>query len=148
MRTLMPILRPARLFNWPDNRIIDRLFDDFAAPSHLEKKHWVPTIDVAESDSAFTVKAEVPGMDKNDLDITLTDGLLTIKGEKKNGHKEEEKNYHLIERSYGSFSRTLRLPVDVEMSRVDAKYKDGVLTIMLPKAEETMPKKIEVNSEK
>ena len=148
MRTLMPILRPARFPNWPDHNLLSRFFEDFAAPNHLSERNWVPSIDVAENDSAFTVKAEVPGMDKNDLDITLTDGLLTIKGEKKNEHKEEEENYHLVETSYGSFSRTLRLPTDVEMSKVDAKYKDGVLTIVLPKAEETTPKKIEVNSEK
>jgi HSP20 family protein len=149
MRTLMPILRPTRFANWPERSFVDRFFDDFFPEKHLdETRAWMPSIDVAESDDAFTVKAEVPGMDKNDLDITLTDGLLTIKGEKKNERKEEKENYHLMESSYGSFSRTLRLPVDVELNAVDAKYKDGVLTIVLPKAEKVQPKKIEVTGEK
>jgi HSP20 family protein len=148
MRTLMPILRPARLFGWPDNTIADRFFGEFAPRRYEEnEKTWVPRIDVSENETAFTVKAEVPGMDKKDLDITLTDGLLTIKGEKKHGRDVEEENYHLIESSYGSFSRTLKLPVDVDTSRVDAKYKDGVLTVVLPKAEEAVPRKIEVTSE-
>jgi len=148
MRNLMPILRPTRFFHWPDNNLIDRFFEDFAPSNHLEEKNWVPSIDVSENDSAFTVKAEVPGMDKDDLDITLTDGLLTLKGEKKHERNEEEENYHIVESRYGSFSRTLKLPVDVEMSRIDAKYKDGVLTIVLPKTEEKAPRKIEVNTEK
>ena len=149
MRTLMPMLRPTQFLNWPDNNIVDRFFEDFASRDHIGgEKAWTPSMDVSENENAFTVKAEVPGMDKKDIDITLTDGLLTIKGEKKSERNEAEENYHLVESSYGSFSRTLRLPVDVELSKVDAKYKDGILTIVLPKAEETMPKKIEVKSEK
>jgi HSP20 family protein len=101
---------------------------------------------VSESDKELIIKAEIPGMDKKDINITVSDGMLTIKGEKKHEKKEENEHYHRVERRYGAFSRTVRLPREVKAAKVDATYKDGVLSIKLPKSEAAKPKKIEVKS--
>jgi len=107
----------------------------------------VPTsFDVSQTEKELIVKAEVPGMDKKDININLSDGLLTISGEKKQEKEEENEKYHFVERSYGKFSRTMRLPAEVETDKADATYKDGVLKVTLPKSEATKPKKIEVKS--
>ncbi|MEE9402349.1 MAG: Hsp20/alpha crystallin family protein, partial [Desulfobacteria bacterium] len=92
------------------------------------------------------VKGEVPGMDKKDINITVSDGMLTIRGEKKHEKKEENEQYHRVERRYGAFSRTMRLPHEVEADKVDATYKEGVLSIRLPKSEAVEPKKIEIKT--
>jgi HSP20 family protein len=104
----------------------------------------LPAFDVSETDAEIIVKAELPGMDVKDIDITLTDGLLTIKGERKMEKEDKKENYHRIERQFGSFSRSLNLGVTVKGDAIDASYKDGVLTVTLPKAEENKPKRIEV----
>jgi HSP20 family protein len=90
------------------------------------------------------VKAEVPGLEPKDIDISLSDGLLTIKGEKKQEREEKEENYHLVERSYGSFARSIRLPNEVQSDKIDASYKNGVLKIVLPKSEEAKKKEIKI----
>jgi HSP20 family protein len=90
------------------------------------------------------VTAEIPGIDAKDLDVTLSDGILTVKGEKKQEKEDKGENYHRVERSYGSFHRSFRIPEKVESEKVDASYKDGVLKLTLLKAETSEPKKIEV----
>jgi HSP20 family protein len=85
-------------------------------------------------------------MDKKDINITVSDGMLTIKGEKKHEKNEENEHYHRVETRYGTFSRTMRLPTEVQADKVDATYKDGVLNITLPKSEAVEPKKIEIKS--
>jgi HSP20 family protein len=110
------------------------------------QKRWVPAFDIAETETEIVVKAELPGMDVKDIEITLTDGLLTIKGEKKREHEDKRENYHRIERQYGSFSRSVSLSKGVKADAIDAGYKDGVLTVTLPKAEEHKPRKIEVKN--
>jgi HSP20 family protein len=100
-------------------------------------------VDIAEEDDQYLVKVELPGVSKDDVKITMEGNLLTISGEKK-GQKETKKNYHALERSYGSFSRSFTLPTTVQGDKVAAEYKDGVLTINLPKAEEAKRKQIEV----
>ena len=97
-------------------------------------------MDVAETPEKVTVKAEVPGLDPKEIDISLVGDLLTIKGEKKSEREEKKENYHLVERSYGSFSRALRLPAAVDVDQIDAKYDQGVLTITCPKKEPVKPK--------
>jgi HSP20 family protein len=93
------------------------------------------------------VKAEVPGMDAKDVNITLNDGLLTIKGEKKVEKEEKDEGYHLTERRYGSFSRSIRLPSDIQSDKIKANYKNGLLTITMPKSEKAKTKEIKVKVE-
>jgi HSP20 family protein len=106
-----------------------------------------PSLDVSETKNDFVVKAELPGMDLKDIDVSLNDGMLTIRGEKKQEKEEKEENYHLIGRSYGTFSRSVSLPRDVNHDKVNASYKDGVLRVVLPKSEETKKKEIKIKVE-
>jgi len=97
---------------------------------------WSPRLDIAESEHAIEVKVELPGLEKKDIDISLDGEMLVIKGEKRHEKEEKGKKFHRIERSYGSFHRTLRLPVGVMADKIEAAYTDGVLIITLPKTEE------------
>jgi len=104
---------------------------------------WYPSVDISEETDAYTVKVEIPGINKNDVKITLQENVLTISGEKKQESETKDRNYHRVERNFGSFTRSFRLPM-VKGEKIDANYKDGVLTITLPKAEEAKAKEIEV----
>lgn len=147
MFALTPILRRTGLLNRPERDFFDRFFADFALPSiAFEDTEWMPAFDMSETDKELIVKGEVPGMDKKDINITVSDGMLTIRGEKKHEKKEENEHYHRVERRYGAFSRTMRLPHEVEADKVDATYKEGVLSIRLPKSEAVEPKKIEIKT--
>lgn len=106
--------------------------------------NWGLALDVAENDDAFVVTASVPGMKPDDLDITITDNVLTIKGEYKADETIEEEQYHIRERRYGSFGRSITLPVAVNADEVDANYENGVLILTVPKAEEVKPRRITV----
>ncbi len=105
---------------------------------------WLPAMDIRESKDAYTVTAELPGMSKKDFDIAVEDNVLTISGDRNLETEGEDENYHRIERSYGSFKRSFTLPIQVVQDKVDARYKDGILTIALPKAEEAKQRKIEI----
>ncbi|MGO8990193.1 MAG: Hsp20/alpha crystallin family protein [bacterium] len=122
-------------------RDMDRFWDSFLEGG-LRKRteeggEWLPSLDVAETKNELVVKAEVSGMDAKDIDISLSDGMLTIKGEKKQEKEEKEADYHLVERSYGSFTRFFQLPTGVQSDKISASYKNGVLTVILPKSEGT-----------
>ena len=93
------------------------------------------------------MKAELPGIDPKDIDISLNEGVLTIKGEKRQEREEKEEGYHLVERSYGSFTRSIRLPREVQSDKINASYKNGVLRITLPKSEEAKKKEIKIKVE-
>ena len=128
---------------------IDRLFEDaFVMPSRV----WAPTtewslaLDVAEDENGFIVKAAIPGVRPEDLDISLADNVLTIRGEVKADEEIKEEQYHVRERRYGAFSRSIRLPAPVDADHVEATYENGVLTLRIPKAEEVRPKKIAVRT--
>jgi len=132
-------------------REMDRLWEDFFSPSRAfplrsSGEEWTPAVDVAETADKLTVKAEIPGIDPKNIDISLTGDLLTIKGEKKSEREETKENYHLVERSYGSFSRSLRLPAAVVADKIEAKYEKGVLTISCPKKEPVKPKAIPIKT--
>ena len=103
-------------------------------------------LDVAERENEYVVKASLPGVDLNDLEITYTNNTLTIKGEVREEQELEEATYHLRERSYGSFARSITLPAGVESDKIEANYEAGVLTLRLPKAEEIKPKKIAIKA--
>jgi HSP20 family protein len=125
-------------------RRMDHLFDDFASdyrwPFSNGSNVPAPRVDVGETETEVTVEAELPGVDEKDIDVTLVDNLLTIKGEKKQEKEEKRKDYHLTERSYGSFSRSMALPFDADPDKIKAAFKDGVLTITLPKPPEIKAK--------
>jgi HSP20 family protein len=131
-------------------REMDRLWDDFFGPGRRALRpleaEWAPAIDVSETADQVMIKAEVPGMDAKNIDISLSGDILTIKGEKKSEREEKKENYHLVERSYGSFSRSLKLPAAVAADKIEASYKQGVLTITCPKKEEAKPKAIEIKA--
>ena len=147
MTALLPTIRRRALVGRPAWGLFDRLFEDFELPSLLsEEMTFMPAFDVSETQNELIVKGEVPGMDQKDIDINLSDGLLTIKGEKKHEKEDKNENYHCVERHYGKFSRTMRVPFEVEADKVDATYKDGVLKVTLPKSETAKPKKIEINT--
>ncbi len=105
---------------------------------------WTPTVDISETDGEYQIKAEIPDVKKEDVKVTLEDGVLTIQGERKQEKEEKGKKYHRIERSYGSFVRSFSLPDLVDEEKVQAEFKDGVLNLHLPKAEKAKPKAIEV----
>lgn len=131
-------------------REMDRLWDDFFGPGRRALRpletEWAPAVDVSETADKVVVKAELPGIDAKDIDISLSGDILTIKGEKKSEREEKKENYHLVERSYGSFSRSLRLPAAVDADKIEAGYKQGILTVTCPKKEEIKPKAIEVKT--
>jgi HSP20 family protein len=128
----------------PSLRFLDGFFDEFGLPEMADKKQWLPKVDVSETDDHLIVRAEVPGMDKKDINITMSDGILTIQGEKKQEKKEEKENYRFVERRYGSFSRSLRVPNGVNADKIEAGYKDGVLKVVIPKSESEKSRKIEI----
>lgn len=117
---------------------IKKYFDDFPSFGVNFENSFSPRIDISEKNDKILVEAEIPGVKKDDLKITLQDNILTIKGEKKKEEEHKENNYYRCERSYGSFSRSFTLPVEVSTEKVDAKFNDGMLKIELKKVE---PKK-------
>jgi HSP20 family protein len=124
------------------HREIDQLFDDFTRgfPTYGESSVMPINLDVAETDKAFEVTAELPGAKPEDVDISLSDGILTVKGEKKTEKDEKQKNYHMVERSYGAFQRSFRLPGEVDPDKVEARFDNGLLKVTLPKAPEAQSK--------
>jgi HSP20 family protein len=122
-------------------RMWERFFKESMEPFRGE---WAPSLDVSETKNNIVVKAEVPGMDAKDIDISLAGNLLTIKGEKKQEKEEKDENYHRVERSYGAFTRVVRLPQEVQSNKIKADYKNGVLKITLPKSEEAKRKEIKI----
>jgi len=135
-------------------REMNRLFEDFNRGFELEPfggegaKTWTPRVNVAENDKEVTITAELPGMDEKNIDISVSDNVLTIKGEKHDENEEKGRNFYRMERSFGSFQRSIALPAEVEMDKADASFKKGVLTVTLPKSKEAQKevKKIEVKS--
>ncbi len=113
-----------------------------------EETVWMLPLDVSENEDAYIVKASIPGVNPDDIDITLVDNVLTIKAEIKEEKDIEEAKYHLRERRFGVFSRSITLPTAVDADKVEAVYEHGVLTLTIPKAEEVKARKIEVHAPK
>ena len=133
-------------------RDFDSLYDRFFGPNFLPSSFLFgegnlgPSLDISESRKDITVKAEIPGIEAKDFDISIGGRLLTIKGEKKQEQKQKEEAYYRVERSYGYFNRTIQLPAEVNPDKVDATYKRGVLKIKLRKAKENEPKRIKITT--
>jgi len=131
---------------------MDRLWDTFlfGVPQKRdfwEGAEWLPAVDVVETKNGIVVNVEAPGMDPKEFDISLTGGTLTIKGEKKQEKVEEGENYHLTERRYGTFTRSILITQEVEGNKITASYKNGVLKVTVPKSEEAMRKEIKIKVE-
>ena len=136
-------------FNNNPRTLLDNVFDNFFRSDVLDDgtlglSSWTPAVDITEQENEYLVKVELPGIDKDGVRIMLESNVLTIRGEKKQDQETKTDGYHRLERAYGTFQRSFRLPSTVRVDKIDAVYKDGVLTIMLPKAEEAKPKQIEV----
>ncbi len=129
------------------NRMFDEIMGRVPAERRPERQTWTPAVDVYETKDAVVVEIEAPGLDKKDLHLSIQDNVLTVKGERRWQEEKKERNYHRVERVYGSFQRSFTLPASVDSNRVKATYKDGVLTITLPKVEEAKPKEISVKVE-
>jgi len=130
-------------------REIDRLFEEpfgFLAPSTSFFEGWTPAVDIYEDKDKYTVKAELPGMKKEDIDVSLDGNTLTISGERKEEQEKKEGEGYRSERFFGRFQRSATLPATVQANKIEAAYKDGVLTIVVPKSEEAKPKQIQVKS--
>ncbi len=144
--TRMLRLIPAGSTMIPARTIFDRLFDGFGlSVPEEEKRTWSPAFDVAENDREYLVSAELPGIEEKDLDVTIAEGILTVKGEKKRDSEEKGENYHRLERYYGSFERRFSVPDNVLTDKVEATYKDGILKLALPKTSETTARKITIS---
>jgi len=125
---------------------LNQMFSDFYGQAF--SRAWVPAVDIYETDAHEVVlKAELPDMKREDINLTFENGVLTLKGERKFEQEAKKENFQRIERRHGAFSRSFTLPNTVDASRISAAYKDGVLTIRLPQREEAKPKQIAVNVE-
>ncbi len=113
----------------------------------LEGGEWSPPVDVIDKKDIILVKAELPGIDKKDVKISLSENTLTVRGERKEEQEVKKENYYCCERVRGSYSRTIALPVEIDKTKVKASFKNGVLEIILPKTEEVKPKEIEIEPE-
>jgi HSP20 family protein len=127
----------SRLSNLQDE--LNRLFAS-------SENSWLPALDVQEGKESFVVSTELPGLKREDIEVSLHDGALLISGERKVEKVEEGVEVHRQERAYGKFQRTLTLPTPIAADKITAQYKDGVLTVTLPKVEEAKPKKIDVST--
>jgi HSP20 family protein len=107
---------------------------------------WLPPVDIVEEADRLVFRAEIPGVDKNDIDVKVENGTLVLRGEKKQEKEIHSEAAHRIERFYGSFSRSFVLPTSIDASKVEARYRDGVLELVLPKADEARPRKITIQS--
>ena len=144
----MAIIRwePARELASMEIDRLNRMFSDFYEETF--SRAWVPPVDIYETDRHEVVlKAELPDMRREDINVTFENGVLTLKGERKFEQEVKKENFQRIERRHGSFSRSFTLPNTVDAGKISASYKDGVLTIRLPQREEARPKQIAVNVE-
>lgn len=140
---------PFRELEDVSNRL-DRLFR--RSPARTESNQemlavadWMPSVDISETDTAYLIKGEIPGVNKEDVKISIQDGMITIQGERKQEKEEKGKKFHRIERSYGSFMRSFRLPEDADESAVKAEFKDGMLNVTLTKSAKAKTKAINVS---
>src|SRR3954466_1548419 len=130
----------------PFSREIDRVFDAFFGQTD-QARRWVPPVDLVEAEDHFVLKADLPGLTEGDVNIEVQDGTLTISGERRAEHEQREKGWYRIERSFGSFARSLSLPDGVDPDRIQASFSHGVLDVRIPKPEERRPRRIAISAE-
>lgn len=127
---------------------MNRLFDTSFGEQELGAVGWIPPVDIEETTDGLRVTAELPGMKKEDITVEFENGLLTIRGQRSRESKTEEKHFHRVERSYGTFVRTFRLPASIKAEQIAANYAEGILTLELPKSEAAKARRIEIVEEK
>jgi len=127
------------------NRLFGETFGSSLAPEEGWTRGWEPAVDIFEADDAIVVRAEIPGVEKDQVGVEVKDGILTLRGERKFERDVKEESYHRIERSYGSFQRSFTLPVSVDPDKVRASLKNGVLEVTLAKKEQARPKQIKIS---
>ncbi len=136
---------------WNPIHEMDELFHNRLASvlggEGLQSAAWSPVVDIEESGEAYTIRAELPGLSKEKMKVTVENGVLTLSGERDLEHRVETKTFHRVERSHGTFTRSFTLPDDVDSESVAANFKDGLLEIQIAKREEALPKSIEVRVE-
>jgi HSP20 family protein len=144
------------LIKWEPMREIEDMFDRYTkamgwpfqrGQEPITTGDWSPRVDISETDEEFVIKAEIPEVKKEDVNVSMDKGVLTIQGERKQEKEEKGKKFHRVERYYGSFVRSFTLPDNVDETKVKATFKDGMLNIRIPKTAETKPKAIEVKVE-
>lgn len=147
MRHLATRRPVGNLFNLHNEmgKIFGDLFASQESETNDESTSWMPTVDISETENGYEIHTELPGVVESDVNVSVIDNLLTIKGEKRQEKETDAKNYHRVERRYGSFQRSFTLPRNVETADIKAGYKDGVLTLTIPKAEEAKPTEIPIS---
>ncbi len=130
------------------NRLFNDTFSRFLDEGDWGARGWVPAVDIYETEHNVVLKAELPGVDPKDVEARVEDGTLYLKGERKFENEVKQENLHRVERSYGSFIRSFALPGSVDAEKVSAEYKDGILTLTMPKREESKPKTIKIQASK
>ena len=140
--TYLTLHRPARnLF---------RFYSPFFAPQHtrsdVNRYNWAPSVDISETEDSFEVRAELPGVAKDDLHVSVKDNLLTLSGEKRQENVDDTQNYRRVERRYGNFQRKFALPPEVETGDIKAEFSDGVLTLSIPKPEAAKPTEVPITT--
>jgi len=129
----------------PFFRLFDTFFNqDLAGNEDVSNRAWMPPVDIQETEEGYRLAAELPGMTKDDINITLENNVLRLSGERKLEKDVKKESFHRIERAYGNFQRSFSLPHQVNSEKVEAAFKDGVLTILVPKAEQARPRKIAI----
>jgi len=132
----------SNLETWPVASF-GRFFDDMLTQRQATRT-LQPAMDIVEDEDQITVKTELPGIKKDDAHVMVEDGVLTITGEKKSDREEKDKNFHLVERTFGSFHRSIKLPTGVEADKAEASFEDGVLVVRIPKTEHAKPRKVQI----
>jgi HSP20 family protein len=130
----------------PFSREVDRLFDAFFGAEREQGRRWVPPVDLVEADDHFVLKADLPGLTEQDVSIEVQDNTLTISGQRNAEHESSERGWYRIERSFGSFSRSLTLPDGVDAEAIAASFDHGVLEVRIPKPEERKPRRVEISA--
>jgi len=124
---------------------VNRMFRDFYDDSEAKESYWMPSVDITEDDDKLTLSAELPGVKKEDVKISLNNSILTIEGEKKHAEEEKAENSYRTERYYGKFSRSFNLTSEIDEGKIKADHDSGILTITLPKSEKVKPRQIVIN---
>jgi HSP20 family protein len=127
---------------------VNRLFDTFfgGQPANGRLRRWVPPMDLVETEDHLVLKADLPGLERGDVNIEIKDGVLTVSGERKAEHEERTDGYYRVERAFGGFSRSLTLPEHVDAERINASFDKCVLEVRIPKPEERKPHRVEINA--
>jgi HSP20 family protein len=128
---------------------VNRIFGDPARFTNGQEPSWTswsPAVDILEKGDNLVLRAELPGMNEKDIDVSVENGVLSLRGERKSNVEDKSENFHRTERYYGTFSRTFSLPTTVDVSKIHATYKDGILEVTLPKAETAKPKRVEIKT--